>query len=65
MDLARQYPELSYVVQDRPPVIAQGKEVWTKTLPDVLESRVTLMPHDFFEVNPVQGAAVYFLRYIL
>lgn len=65
MDLARQYPDLSYVVQDRAPVVAQGKEVWTKTLPEVLETRVTLQAHDFFQVNPVKGAAVYFLRYIL
>ena len=65
MELARKYADLSYIVQDRPPVLAQGKELWQQGLPEVFENRVNLMPHDFFQTNPVKDAAVYFLRYIL
>ena len=55
--LASAFPKLSCVVQDRAEVVqralARGK------------GRVTFMEHDFFEEQPVRGAAVYVLRWIL
>lgn len=38
-----------------------------RSLPDgaALEKRITYLPHSFFNAQPVQGAAVYFLRMIL
>jgi hypothetical protein len=30
-----------------------------------LEGRVKFMKHDFFTCNPVHGADIYWLRYIL
>ncbi|GBE80928.1 O-methyltransferase gedA [Sparassis crispa] len=66
IDLCKRYPPLSFVVQDRAPVIEQAKTVWQREQPDALESgRVKLMPHNFFIENPVKGADIYLLRYIL
>lgn len=61
------YPNLRYVVQDRPEVIKQAKEeIWPQEAPSaVKEGRVTFMEHDFFEPNPVKGADVYWLRGVL
>ena len=65
LDLSRKYPKLNFVVQDRPAVIEQAKGIWQKENPDALANRVTLMPHNFFDENPVKGAAAYLLRYIM
>lgn len=59
------YGDLKFVIQDRPPVIEQAKAIWAAEYPQALSERVTLMPHDFFVENPVHGAEVYLLRYIL
>ncbi|RMZ86788.1 hypothetical protein DV736_g5986, partial [Chaetothyriales sp. CBS 134916] len=57
-------PDLKYVIQDRPEVIEQARtEIWPREAPTaVVEGRVILMAHDFFEQNPVQGADIYWLR---
>ena len=52
---------VKFVVQDLPVTAIQGR----KLLPAALQERVSFMPHDFFEEQPVKGANVYFLRYIL
>ncbi|KAF9493340.1 S-adenosyl-L-methionine-dependent methyltransferase [Pleurotus eryngii] len=65
MDLAKRYPNLRFVVQDRAQVITQARTVWEKEFPQALESRVTLMPHNFFDENPVKGPDAFLLRYIL
>nr|POE77916.1 o-methyltransferase geda [Quercus suber] len=67
LQLSKLYPELNFVVQDRGPAIEHGKsQVWPAENPDALrEGRVTFMKHDFFQKNPVEGAEVYWLRYIL
>ncbi|KDQ12506.1 hypothetical protein BOTBODRAFT_134671 [Botryobasidium botryosum FD-172 SS1] len=65
LGLAKTYPDLKFVVQDRASVLVQGKEVWEREMPEALNTRVTLMPHNFFNENPVKGAAVYFMRYII
>lgn len=65
LDLARLYPDLHFIVQDRPALIEQAKMVWATEYPEALASRVSLTPHDFFQVNPVKGADAYLLRYIM
>ncbi|TFY79279.1 hypothetical protein EWM64_g4731 [Hericium alpestre] len=66
LDLAKRYPSLSFIVQDEPEVIAQASDIWKQEMPTALESRrVKLMAHDFFSEQPVKGADVYNLRYIL
>ena len=67
IQLSKLYPNLSFVVQDRGPVLQQAEHnVWPKENPSALaEGRVKFMQHDFFQQNPVQGAAIYWLRYVL
>ena len=67
IQLSRLYPDLKFVVQDRGPVLEQGEHtVWPKENPQALaDGRVTFMQHDFFDVNPVKDADVYWLRYIM
>ena len=61
LEIARRLPAIKCVVQDLPEVIA-GAEV-----PDDLKGtgRVTFMAHDFFTEQPVKGADIYHLRWIL
>ena len=57
--LAEAYPALSFVVQDRPEVIANAQ---SKVPPNVA-GRITLMAHDFFTEQPVKADA-YLFRFI-
>ncbi|KAK4041920.1 S-adenosyl-L-methionine-dependent methyltransferase [Parachaetomium inaequale] len=60
--IARQFPALSFVVQDLEPVIQAAE----KEAPVDLADRVRFMTHDFLaEDQPVKGADVYFFRWIL
>lgn len=59
--LADKAPQLRFIVQDRPEVTAVGE----KNLPSRLRDRVEFMPHDFFQEQPVKGAEVYMLRWIM
>jgi hypothetical protein len=65
LDLSKLYPELRFVVQDRAETLAGAKDIWNAQNPDALKGRVTFMPHDFFQVNPVKGADIYLLRLVL
>jgi hypothetical protein len=67
IQLSKLYPELKFVVQDRGPVLKQAENsIWPKENPAALVAgRVKFMEHDFFQKNPVQGAEVYWMRYIL
>lgn len=58
--LAMIYPDLQFVVQDRPEVIREA----VNRLPEAVADRVTFMAHDFFTDQPVT-ADVYLLRRIL
>jgi hypothetical protein len=60
-DIARYLPEIKCIVQDLPEVV-QDAEV-----PDDLKSgeRLRFMAHNFFDEQPVKGADVYLLRWIL
>ncbi|KAL2869086.1 O-methyltransferase tpcA [Aspergillus lucknowensis] len=67
IQLSHLYPELNFVVQDRAPALKQAQSsVWPKENPKALaEGRVSFVTHDFFNDNPVKGADVYWLRYIM
>ncbi|KAI4261944.1 MAG: hypothetical protein L6R42_002870 [Xanthoria sp. 1 TBL-2021] len=59
--MAQAFPSLRCVVQDRSEVIGSGQD----NLPSDLHDRVSFMAHDFFEEQPLRGAEVYMLRWIL
>lgn len=62
--LAKEFPDLRFIVEDLPHVIANG-EATLVSQPESIATRVSFQPHDFFQPQPVQGAAVYLLRMIL
>ena len=66
LQLSHLYPNLKFIVQDRAPAVAQAENlVWPKENPTALkDGRVSFMAIDFFEVNPVKNADIYWLRYI-
>ncbi|KAI1411312.1 S-adenosyl-L-methionine-dependent methyltransferase [Hypoxylon sp. FL1857] len=59
--IARAHPSLSFVVQDMEPVIAAAKD----EAPADVAGRITFLAHDFLTEQPIHGADVYFLRWIL
>ncbi|KIX06362.1 uncharacterized protein Z518_04338 [Rhinocladiella mackenziei CBS 650.93] len=59
--VAERFPNLHFIVQDLPDIVALGEQ----RLPPGLKDRVSFQVHDFFTPQPVQGADVYFLRFIL
>lgn len=67
LQLSRVHPRLHFIIQDRAAMLEQAKTVvWPKESPDAIaEKRVEFCPHDFFEVNPIKGADVYWLRYVM
>jgi hypothetical protein len=67
LQLSKQQPQLKFVLQDRAPVLEQAETViWPKEHPEALaEKRIQFTPHDFFDVNPVKNADVYWMRYII
>ncbi|KII92454.1 hypothetical protein PLICRDRAFT_172543 [Plicaturopsis crispa FD-325 SS-3] len=66
LDIAKAFPRLKVVVQDRPAVIPDAEKFWNAELPGALAAgQVTLQGHDFFGYQPVKNAAVFLLRAIL
>ncbi|KAJ7513135.1 S-adenosyl-L-methionine-dependent methyltransferase [Mycena galericulata] len=66
LTVAKQYPKLSFIVQDRAPVIQKGIEYWSQELPNYISSgKVILETHDFFTPQPVRKVSVFLLRMIL
>ncbi|KAG8928406.1 hypothetical protein FRC01_005995 [Tulasnella sp. 417] len=55
------------IIQDLSlPVLEHAKTFWAeRDSTAVLEGRVVLQQQDFFQPQPVKGAAVYFLRFVL
>ena len=60
IELAQRYAFIRCVVQDLPGTIEHASPV-----PSGLQGRVRFMEHDFFQEQPVVGAEVYLLRWIL
>ncbi|KAH7048249.1 O-methyltransferase-domain-containing protein [Macrophomina phaseolina] len=65
IDLAREFTELEFVVQDLPAVVQQAKEELVPTLSSDLAQRVTYQGHDFMEPQDVMDADIYLLRHVL
>ncbi|KAL9622213.1 MAG: hypothetical protein Q9160_003396 [Pyrenula sp. 1 TL-2023] len=63
--IARAYPDLKFVVQDLPETIAKCDFSKTQGVDNGISSRVSFMPHDFFQPQPVTDADVYLLRMII
>ncbi|KAL8729320.1 MAG: hypothetical protein Q9166_004817 [cf. Caloplaca sp. 2 TL-2023] len=61
--LAKQFPDLSFVVQDESPdMIAQGQPLLAKTDDPSVRNRVSYMRHNFFQPQPVHDASAFFIR---
>lgn len=58
--LAQHLDKVRCIVQDLPSVIAEGRS----RLPKHLSEKVQFMEDDFFAAQPVDGADVYFFRWI-
>lgn len=59
--IAQSFPDIRCIVQDQPKVVAVG----LNQLSHEVKDRVSFMEHDFFSEQPVKGADVYLLRWIL
>ena len=59
--LAEVTTHIRFIVQD----LAATAVVGQKSQPETLRSRISFMEHNFFSEQPVQGAQVYFFRWIL
>lgn len=60
--IAEKSPGLRFVVQDNEGILEAGK---VEGIAEQVKERVEFMPHDFFTEQPVKGAEVYLLRFIL
>lgn len=67
LQLSQLYSDLRFVLQDRGDAIEKARsEVWPhENAAALAASRIEFVVHDFFDVNPVRGADVYWLRYVL
>ncbi|KAF5312467.1 hypothetical protein D9619_003730 [Psilocybe cf. subviscida] len=64
--LAKSFPGIKFVVQDRPPVVKDAEPVWENELPGAVDSgRVVLQAHDFFAHQPVKNASVFIVKHII
>jgi len=64
--LARRFSKPQFVIQDLSNVITGTIEYWQSAFPAaVSEKRVKFQGHSFFDPQPISGAAVYFMRFIL
>lgn len=63
--LAKEFPHLTFTVQDLPANVESGRKAAAGSLPSDIASRITFQAHDFNQPQPVQGADVYLLRMIL
>ncbi|KAJ7473007.1 S-adenosyl-L-methionine-dependent methyltransferase [Mycena galericulata] len=64
--LAKNHPQLRFVIQDRAPVVREGIKYWTEVLPDYYKTgRVLLEAHDFFSPQPARKVSVFLLRMII
>lgn len=61
MIIARNFPGLKIIVQDRP----EQQAAFDRNVPADLKSRISFQPHDFFSPQPVQNASIYMLKQVL
>ncbi|KAL1703922.1 S-adenosyl-L-methionine-dependent methyltransferase [Schizophyllum commune] len=60
--IAKKYPQLQFVVEDRPAVVEKAKEHWKQNLPS---ASVEMIPQDFFAAQAVKKPAVFTLFHII
>ncbi|KAJ6505369.1 O-methyltransferase [Mycena sanguinolenta] len=66
LSIAKKYPTLKVVNEDRHPVMQQSKAHWKEFFPKHVEAgMVEFQSHNFLEPQPVKNAAVFLLRHIL
>lgn len=58
--LATRLPRVSIIIQDQAVLEDQARQ----SIPPALANRISFMPHDFFQDQPVHGADVYHFRWI-
>ncbi|KAJ6576453.1 O-methyltransferase-domain-containing protein [Mycena vulgaris] len=59
-------PQVRVVVQDKPEVVAAGRQAWESHSPDLLDSkRVVFQSHDIFTPQPDNHATVFVLKNII
>ena len=61
IEIAKEHPNLTCIVQDYPDLMPN----FAALLPTSLSTRVSFQAHDMFTPQPIKGADVYFLRYVL
>ncbi|KAJ7909834.1 O-methyltransferase [Mycena leptocephala] len=66
LSIAKEYPTLKIVNQDRGPVIEQSKSHWAEFLPSHVEAgMVEFQAHNFLEPQPVKNAAAFLVRHVV
>ncbi|KAF7342880.1 S-adenosyl-L-methionine-dependent methyltransferase [Mycena sanguinolenta] len=66
LSVAKKYPTLKVVNQDRAGVIEHSKAHWKEFFPEhVAAGMVEFQPHNFFEPQPVKNAAAFLLRHVM
>ncbi|KAF9563374.1 S-adenosyl-L-methionine-dependent methyltransferase [Agrocybe pediades] len=67
MELAKEHPNLQFVLHDTPQRLKQAKEeVWPAALPSALaENRVEFIPINFMTTPPAAGCDVYYMKNIM
>ncbi|KAL1688668.1 S-adenosyl-L-methionine-dependent methyltransferase [Schizophyllum commune] len=62
MAIAKQFPELRFVIEERPAVLEKAREFWRQELP---AASVEFVSQDFFQPQAIQDASVFLLFHIL
>lgn len=66
LDIAKAVPHLKFIVQDQESIIdSLATQFWESAERQPYKDRIQLVAHDFFDPQPVKGAAVYLIRMAL
>ncbi|KAK0450342.1 S-adenosyl-L-methionine-dependent methyltransferase [Desarmillaria tabescens] len=66
LPVAKVFPDLKIIIQDRPKFVADARKLWKEELPGAVSSgHVSFQVHDFFEPQPIKAADVYLMRWIM
>jgi len=64
--LSRNFSKPQFVIQDLASVIPGKIQYWESSFPAVVsQKRIKFQVHNFFAPQPISGAAVYFMRFVL
>jgi len=66
IEFTRRFPKIKVIIQDQPSVLESAPKFWDERAPEC-KPRVTFMPHDFFNPQPVLPISpkIFFMRFIL